>query len=339
MKHLLPSKTKKPSILALFFFLFTLFVSPLASIPAYATCSSKIDFSPDYPVIYRNDLFSIFASQLESNKEYRLFIQDETQGYYIITKDGSASKEKAPVGGTTLKTPSSGTSLDFGIFSLAKATAPNDLLNIWVEKNTTSISIGDWGVSWEACSGGRTIKIVDGNPPPGPIPLPNLGPSGSGSGPGTCTADASSCPSLDNCNAKTNNCNTADNYQPKVIRESGEGGYGYKCTCISTLPASTCNNGTPGVETGLGCIPSDPKALAGWVLGLAIGLGTLIAILFIIIGGYTVLTSAGNPDQLEEGKQQITAAIEGLIVILVSVLILTIIGVNILGIPKSLFGF
>lgn len=86
------------------------------------------------------------------------------------------------------------------------------------------------------------------------------------------------------------------------------------------------------VETGLGCIPTDPKELAGFVLNLGIGLGTLLAVLFLIIGGFGVATSAGNPDNLEAAKKQITAAIAGLLFILMSVMILSIIGGGVIGI-------
>jgi len=56
-----------------------------------------------------------------------------------------------------------------------------------------------------------------------------------------------------------------------------------------------------------------------------------LAVLFLILGGIGVATSGGNPDNLEKAKKQITAAVAGLLFILMSVLILDIIGVSILG--------
>lgn len=85
------------------------------------------------------------------------------------------------------------------------------------------------------------------------------------------------------------------------------------------------------VETGLGCIPTDPSDLAEWALNWGIGLGTLLAVLFVIIGGFGVATSAGDPENLEKAKKQITAAISGLLFILLSALILDTIGVSIFG--------
>lgn len=85
---------------------------------------------------------------------------------------------------------------------------------------------------------------------------------------------------------------------------------------------------------GLGtCIPTNPKEFAGWILGLGIGLGTLLAVVFLVIGGVGVATSAGDPENLEKAKKQITAAVAGLLFILLSVLILNTIGGGIIGIP------
>jgi acyl-CoA synthetase (AMP-forming)/AMP-acid ligase II len=40
-------------------------------------------------------------------------------------------------------------------------------------------------------------------------------------------------------------------------------------------------------------------------------IGGIILFLMLIAGGFTLLTSATNPDQVEKGKKQITAAIIG----------------------------
>ena len=126
-------------------------------------------------------------------------------------------------------------------------------------------------------------------------------------------------------------------YEPKVTSTRGEGTTTFICSCVAEKPK--CDDGTEGVQTQLGCIPTSAGGFAQWFLNLGIGIGILLALLFIILGGYDVLTSAGNPDQLDEGKQKITAAVAGLLFILLSVLILTTIGVEVLGIDKSKFGF
>ncbi len=86
-------------------------------------------------------------------------------------------------------------------------------------------------------------------------------------------------------------------------------------------------------ETALGCIPTDPAAFVAWVLALAIKIGGGIAFLLMLAGGFTIMTSAGNPEQLNKGKSMITSAVSGLLFIIFSVLLLKIIGIDILGLP------
>lgn len=91
--------------------------------------------------------------------------------------------------------------------------------------------------------------------------------------------------------------------------------------------------GKPGVWTALGCMPTGPEQFIAWLLPKVIGIAGGIAFLLILWGAFMVLTSAGNPEKLNEGKDIIVSAIVGLIVILFSVVLLRIIGVDILGIP------
>lgn len=70
------------------------------------------------------------------------------------------------------------------------------------------------------------------------------------------------------------------------------------------------------------------------LLNFGIGIAGGIAFLLIIFGGFQILTSAGNPERLNEGKELISSAITGLLMIVFSVLLLQIIGVDILEIPS-----
>lgn len=63
------------------------------------------------------------------------------------------------------------------------------------------------------------------------------------------------------------------------------------------------------------------------------GIAGGIAFLLILFGGFQIITSAGNPEQLNAGKELISSAIAGLLLIIFSILLLKIIGFNILGIP------
>ena len=55
------------------------------------------------------------------------------------------------------------------------------------------------------------------------------------------------------------------------------------------------------------------------------GIVGLIAVAFIIIGGFRYITSAGNEEAAEGGKKMITDAIIGLVVIILSYTIITVI--------------
>ena len=88
-----------------------------------------------------------------------------------------------------------------------------------------------------------------------------------------------------------------------------------------------------GVWTGLGCLSFSPSEFIKQVLQIAIGLGGGIAFLLLIYGAFLMTTASGNPEAADNAKQIITGAITGLLVIIFSVVILNIIGVQILQIP------
>jgi len=95
----------------------------------------------------------------------------------------------------------------------------------------------------------------------------------------------------------------------------------------------TCPDGK-SINTAIGCIPiNDTDAFIGFILKWAIGVGGGIAFLLIVLAGFQIMTSSGNPDRLKAGQELMTSAIAGLILLIFSVFILKIIGVDILGLP------
>jgi hypothetical protein len=94
-----------------------------------------------------------------------------------------------------------------------------------------------------------------------------------------------------------------------------------------------CFKARGGAYTALGCIPADASGFVGWLLGPLIGIAGGIAFLLILGGGFSILFSQGNPETIAAGQERITAAILGLLVIIFSVLILKVIGVDILQLP------
>jgi len=69
------------------------------------------------------------------------------------------------------------------------------------------------------------------------------------------------------------------------------------------------------------------------MLPIAMGLGGIVAFILIIFGAFQIILSGGNPDRVKAGKEMITSAIAGLLLIIFSVFILRLIGHDILDIP------
>jgi hypothetical protein len=97
------------------------------------------------------------------------------------------------------------------------------------------------------------------------------------------------------------------------------------------VPEVLCDGGT-GIDTAIGCIPvSNVNDLIAFILRWAIGVGGGIAFLLIAFAGFQIATSSGNPERLKAGQELLTSAIAGLIMLVFSVFILRIIGIDILG--------
>lgn len=89
-----------------------------------------------------------------------------------------------------------------------------------------------------------------------------------------------------------------------------------------------------GYWTGLGCIPTDfDSFITHFVMKIGIGFAGVIALLCIIFSAIMIQTSAGNAEKVKKAQQNMTSCILGLILIIFSIFILRLIGVDILGIP------
>lgn len=87
------------------------------------------------------------------------------------------------------------------------------------------------------------------------------------------------------------------------------------------------------VDTAVGPIPTDPAKFVGSILKIFLGLAGGIALLLIIVSGYQLMTSQGNPEKIQEAKERLTSAIVGLLFIIFSLVLLETVGVDILQIP------
>ena len=85
---------------------------------------------------------------------------------------------------------------------------------------------------------------------------------------------------------------------------------GFQCPAGKGL---NCNAGTD--------VNSFIKTVINWVLGITFG----IAVLFLIIGGFWYITSAGNEETASKGKSTVINAIIGIIIIVLSYVIVNVI--------------
>jgi len=87
------------------------------------------------------------------------------------------------------------------------------------------------------------------------------------------------------------------------------------------------------INTAIGCIPiSNSNALIGFILKWGLGIGGGIAFLLILVAGFQIMTSRGDPNRLKAGQELMTSAIAGILLLIFSLIILRIIGFDILKI-------
>ncbi len=102
-----------------------------------------------------------------------------------------------------------------------------------------------------------------------------------------------------------------------------------------TLPtvayAQSCDVGY--VATDFGCWPGNPIGFVQefYSVGLAFVAG--IAILALIAGGYTIMTSQGNPERVNVGKSWIFYAIVGLLLAIFGYVFIEVVVVDVLKVP------
>ena len=99
----------------------------------------------------------------------------------------------------------------------------------------------------------------------------------------------------------------------------------YKCLKCTWLDS--------GAWTAIGCIHSDFSKTVERLFTIALGFGGLSALGCIIYASFLMQTSAGNPEKTKKAQELITSCIAGLILIIFSVFILRVLGVDILRIP------
>jgi hypothetical protein len=97
--------------------------------------------------------------------------------------------------------------------------------------------------------------------------------------------------------------------------------------------AATFNCSGTSCDTAVGPIPINAGGFVQKLFAIVLSISGGIAVLLIILSGYKLMVSQGNPEKLQGAREQFTAAIVGLLFIILSLVILQIIGVDILKLP------
>lgn len=137
----------------------------------------------------------------------------------------------------------------------------------------------------------------------------------------------------------------ADNHLPSNRDSNTGAGGGAQCVPDDLCPKKIGNTEYCRIN-GL-CVPK-PQGNVGGLIGSStvfevvgivlkwlLTLAGVVATVFIIIGGYLYITAAGNEEQSEKGKKTLVNAIIGIVVVVLSMAIVTIV-TNTLGSTEPL---
>ena len=112
---------------------------------------------------------------------------------------------------------------------------------------------------------------------------------------------------------------------------NGPGGSCSQTSAANYAPAPVCGTNGDKCDTALGPIPTDPAGLSKALFSIVLSLAGGIAVLLIIFSGYRIVAAQGNPEHLQGAREQLTAAIVGLIFVILAFSILKFIGVDLLS--------
>lgn len=89
---------------------------------------------------------------------------------------------------------------------------------------------------------------------------------------------------------------------------------------------------TAAQQTGLGT--RDPRVIVGGIIRTLLGFLGLLAVIFILIGGFKWMTSQGNQSKVDEAQKLMVAGVVGLLIVLAAFaisLFVTRVGVGVTG--------
>lgn len=108
---------------------------------------------------------------------------------------------------------------------------------------------------------------------------------------------------------------------------------GPNCSSGGGEPCDKNDPRGPNIKTAIGCIHTNPAEFVKDFLTFIVTISGGLAFLMMLLGAFGMLTSAGNPEALNAGRERLTSAIIGLLFVIFAILLMQIIGVGILHIP------
>ncbi|MBI5452367.1 hypothetical protein HY945_02805 [Candidatus Gottesmanbacteria bacterium] len=103
--------------------------------------------------------------------------------------------------------------------------------------------------------------------------------------------------------------------------------------CYSCLYDATGQEQRGNYYTVLGCLSTKPEFFVQSILSVVFGIAGGIAFLAVLGGSAMVLTSAGDPEKLQNGKEMIISSLLGILLIVFSVFLVRFIGFDIFRLP------
>lgn len=133
--------------------------------------------------------------------------------------------------------------------------------------------------------------------------------------PGSITAQIVDYSAVVQCNPQTNTVQPTD---PTINFNRVDPPCGGDCSVISTA---------------IGEISTRPEGFVQKVLGLILSLSGGILVIILIIAGYRLMTSQGDPEKIKAAREQVTSALIGLLFIIFSFVIYQFITSEVLRLP------
>ncbi len=87
------------------------------------------------------------------------------------------------------------------------------------------------------------------------------------------------------------------------------------------------------IKTDFGCLPNDPVGFVQKFYGIGLGFVGGISLITLIIGGYDIITSRGQPYRVNVGKSYIYYSIAGLLLAIFGYVFIQTVLVDILKVP------